>query len=450
MRKFKLKSFFSTVFILILAISLAACAKSQTTSSPAPSTKADSTPEAKKETKAKVEIVFQSWVTPNLTGEFYDGVIKAFEAANPDIKVKRIQPPAADPNADNYLKILLASGDFPDVISNATTQTFVDADALAEIAIDADVQNIKNNMTSAIKGKLYNLSATRQPQSLMFYNKKLFADAGITATPKSWAELMEVSAKLKAKNITPLIVGGSEWPSGAVLSLMTAPTIFKSQQTWYADRFEGKVKFTDPNWMEAAAFYLELVDKGYFNKGALSTPYTEGEKLFLQGQGAMYPMGVWFTAAEAAAKKDFEVGVFAIPTKDGVPYIVGSENGGGLSISKKSKQPAAALKFAKFMTFDKDAVKQSLKADGNFSNLKEPILWDMTPLQKQISDVLNPLPPMVAHYNNKVGKDPVPGIADQYNKVGQNLLLGTAGKVDLKKEMQSLDDYWDKTQKSMK
>jgi ABC-type glycerol-3-phosphate transport system substrate-binding protein len=158
----------------------------------------------------------------------------------------------------------------------------------------------------------------------------------------------------------------------------------------------------------------------------------------------MYPMGSWFSATEATATKDFEVGVFAAPTKDGTQYILGGENAGGFAVSKTSKYPDAALKFAKFMMLDPEAHKGYLQADALFSNLKEPLKWDMSPLQSEIYDLLLKNPPMVGHLNNKVGRVPVSGIQDQYNKVAQNILLGGA---DLNKEMQSMDDYWDKNNK---
>jgi len=396
-----------------------------------------STEPAKQE---NVEITFQSWITPNLTVEYYDQLIQKFEAANAGIKVKRIQPPANEGSPDSYLKTLLATGDFPDVVQNATIQMFVDADALLEIPIDDDIKKINNYEAEMINGKLYNISAIRQPQSLVFYNKKLFADAGITTTPKTWAELETAAEKLKEKGITPLLTAG-DWTAGFTFSVMTSSDIYKDNRTWYADRYDKKVAFTDSNWMDAASYYENLLAKGYFNKGALSIDYTAVEQEFLKGNGAMYPMGSWFSAAEATASKDFEVGVFATPTKDGTQYLLGGENAGGYAVSKSSNHPEAALKFAKFMMLDPEAHKGYLQADALFSNLTEPLKWDMSPLQTEIYDLLLNNPPMVGHMNNKVGRVPVAGIQDQYNKVAQNILLGDK---DLQKGMQSLDEYWDK------
>jgi len=393
-----------------------------------------------KETVQKdIEITYQSWITPNLTAEFYDNAIVKFQEKNPGIKVKRIEPPANEGSPDNYLKTLLAGGDFPDVVQNATIKLFYDADALHEIPIDDEIKEIKNYDSSMIDGKLYNISGVRQPQSLMFYNKKMFAEAGITSTPKTWAELEDASAKLQAKGFTPILTAG-DWASGYAFSAMTSPTIYKDKQQWYTDRYDGKVKFTDPDWIEAATYYDGLVKKGYFNKGALSISYADVEQEFLKGNGAMYPMGAWFTVAEANAQKDFEVGVFPVPTKDGEVFVVGGDNEGQFAVSKTSEHADAAIKFAKFMMLDPEVGKEFLKADSLISNLKTPITYDMSPLQQELADLMANVGKMVNHNNNQVGSVPVSGIQDQYNKVAQSFLLGNAS---VEEQMASLDAYWD-------
>ncbi|MDE8344008.1 MAG: extracellular solute-binding protein, partial [Acidocella sp.] len=47
-------------------------------------------------------------------------------------------------------------------------------------------------------------------QNWVFYNKKVFADAGITA-PKTWEDVLADGPKLKAKGIIPLAHGGQKW-----------------------------------------------------------------------------------------------------------------------------------------------------------------------------------------------------------------------------------------------
>ncbi len=48
----------------------------------------------------------------------------------------------------------------------------------------------------------------------IWYNKTLFTQAGITAPPKTFAELNDAVTKLKAINVTLIAVGaGDKWPA---------------------------------------------------------------------------------------------------------------------------------------------------------------------------------------------------------------------------------------------
>ncbi|MCL6457895.1 MAG: extracellular solute-binding protein, partial [Gorillibacterium sp.] len=347
---------------MMLVISLAACGgEKNNTSAPSASSPAESSTAPAAE---KAEISVQLHITPNYTPEFWDALIKQFQEKNPGITVKRLQAPD-DP--EQYVKTLLATGDMPDVVHNIRFPELVEAGALRPFAIDDDLKQIRNVESGFIDGKLYNLNAVSQPQSLIFYNKTIFAEAGITATPKTWDELMADAELLKAKGVTPFLTSG-EWVTGFTMSVFSAPETFGKNIRWYADRKAGKVKFTDPDWMEMANRWVDLNKKGYFNKGFLSIGYTQVEQEFLKGNGAMYPMGSWFTAAEKDAQKSFEVGVFPVPSKDGEVRLAGGINQSGFGISSTSKYPEAALKFVKFLLLDREVHKQLIEKDATISN----------------------------------------------------------------------------------
>ncbi|MEK8128000.1 extracellular solute-binding protein [Paenibacillus filicis] len=398
---------------------------------------------AKEEAKAgqTVQISAQLHVTPNLTAEFWDGVIKKFEEQNPGVKIKRVQAPE-DP--EQYVKMLLASGDMPDVVHNVRFPDLVKANALKPFELDDDIKKIRDVESGFINGKLYNLNDVVQPQSLIFYNKKMFADAGITSTPKTWDELMADAEKLKQKSFTPFLTSG-EWVTGFTMSVLSAPDTFGQNVRWYADRAAGKVHFTDDNWKTAAQRWVDMNAKGYFNKGALSLSYTQLEQQFLKGAGAMYPMGSWFTAAEKDAKdKGFEVGVFAVPSTNGDLRLAGGINQSGFGISQKSKHADIALKFVKFLLLDRDNHKAIIEKDALISNLKDPVDYPMTPLQTEIAKLVKEAKVLSGHVNVEVGDSVgAPGMAEEFNKAAQNLLMGN--KVD--QVLKSLDEMWDKNSK---
>jgi ABC-type glycerol-3-phosphate transport system substrate-binding protein len=396
---------------------------------------------------APVEISWQVWVTPNLTRDFWDGLVKAFEDKNPDIKVKIVEANAnITPAADDFIKTRLAAGDVPDLWWNATIPFFADAGLLWEIPKnDPDLKKVTNLDSAAYKGKLYGFNATIQPQGLMFYNKKLWAQAGLTDTPKTWAEYDSACAKLKAAGITPIITGG-EWVAGYAFVVFTSPEIYHNNTQWYADRWAGKVHFTDANYVEAASWFNSLVSKGYFNKGALSVSYPDLEQQFLSGKAAIYPMGCWFTAAEAKAQKDFQVGVFYSPTKDGKAHLLQSLTyGTGGCIYAKSAHPEAAWKLLKFALMDPVYGTKFIEVDGLYSALDPPLRYNMSQLQKDLETLIPQAKTTSGLYNLKVGEMPPAGLTAVYDKVGQTILAG--GVTDLKGLMQQLDEFWDKAEK---
>jgi len=425
---------------LVLSLALtAACGKSgdsNTSGSPSASP-GQSSSQAPGE---KVEISFLSLITTNLTEEFWDKWIADFETKNPDIKVKRIQAPSLEGLNDNYAKTLLTSGDFPDVLSNISYQDFAKAGALMDIPIDDDIKKINDYESLLLDGKLYTLQAYLQPHTQIFYNKDLFAQAGIEKLPRTWDELEAVAEKLKQAGITPFLTAG-DWMTTLTFSILTGPEIFGKNPKWYADKNAGTVSYQDENWMTVAGRYKDFAAKGYFNKGALSIGYEQVEQEFLKGNGAMYPMGSWFTAAYAAANPGFEAGVFAPPTLDGEKTYMSGSRGTSFAVSNTTAHPEEALKFAKYLALDPDFHKAFAASDGMFSGLVEPVNNEFSPLQQEISDLLAEAGTMSGYETQRAGDFPVNGLGNQLAKVGQNLLLNGS---DLAKEMKSLDDYWEK------
>lgn len=390
------------------------------------------------------EITWQVWVTPNLTKSFYESVAQAFEAKNPGISVQVIEANAGtEPNADNFIKTRIAAGNVPDLMEIITVASFADAGLLWEIPVnDPDLENVIALKSTMYNGKMYSFSAQTQPQGLIFYNKKLWAQAGLKETPKTWAEFEAACAKIKAKGLTPILTSG-DWVSGFVFSLFCGEDVFSRNTQWYTDRFAQKVKFTDKEWRNAAAFFNRLVKKGYFNEGALSMSYSDLEPQFFAGKAVMYPMGSWFAAAEAKATKDFEVGVFLVPSQKGARHLLDGQNFGNTAIYAKSKNAQEAWKLWKFYRLDPVYGAKALEVDSLFSSVKG-LSYPMSPVQQEIQAIINQAVSTSSHFNNKVGSNPPNGIADVYIKVGQSFLTGKV--TDIKGTLSSLDDFWKKSQ----
>jgi ABC-type glycerol-3-phosphate transport system substrate-binding protein len=388
-------------------------------------------------------ISWQTWVTPNLTPDFYTQVGKAFEAANPGVKVKIITDAtsATDSQANSFLKLRLASGDVPDVWQNFDIQSFADAGQLwAMPQNDPDLKKVTNVQAALYKGKLYAFFNSVQPQSCVFYNKTMFQKAGITTLPKSWADFDVVCDKLQKAGFTPIITGG-DWVAGYVVNSWLSADVAKNKPSFWTDKYAGKVSFVNTPEITDGLGYLEkLVDKGYFNKGALSVAYSDLQQLFLDGKGAMYFMGSWFTAAEATATKDFDVGVFTMPTKDGKPSMVATAGyGNSPSVYVKSADTADAYKLVKFFVMDPVFGAKFIQVDGLFSNLNPPLTYPMSQLQKDLAALVTK-GPVVANLQHRLGDAGATGFFDPMTKVGQ-LILASGSQTAPAVYAKQFDDY---------
>jgi ABC-type glycerol-3-phosphate transport system substrate-binding protein len=316
-------------------------------------------------------------VTPNLTLTFWRDLVKPFEDES-GITVK-IEAPGATGVAAT-LTTLLAAGTEPDVAQGAKQDMILDQ--LSPLDEDwATSAPLADKL--AVDGKTYTVPIGVQPQSLMYYNKTDFEKAGITAPPTTLDELTADMAKLKAAGFMPMQTAGDTWVTGGQIRMLSGPQIGAAYPNWYQDVNAGKLKPSD-GYGPVVTRYADWIKKGYVPKDALGIKYADGEAAFLQGKAAMYPMGSWFVAAEAAADKDFEIGVFAIPGEAaGAPLA--ATPAGGYVIFKSSKKQEQARKLVEYMTQNKDAVTTMIKADGIY---RTGFDYELSPLNTEVQGLL--------------------------------------------------------------
>ena len=385
-------------------------------------------------------LTYLTFETPSLTSTFWDNSIKAAQAEAPGVKINRITAPSTD--RDAYAKQLQASGQFPDLLQSITPSNFVGAGLLKpydEAWVDANFLLPQGN---ALKGEVYIPPTNSQIIPEVFYNKELFAKAGITGPPKNWAEFLDVCAKLKAAGVTPFTLGGGD-PFAASMPLVGvfSADILGKNPNWLRDRYAGKVKFSDPDVVAAVEKYRTLVSGGYFDKGALGVKYADSITQFTGGKAAMYPMGSWFLGSAPKESAD-NFGAFPWPTDDGsvvIPFVVG----GSMAISAKTKDPEGATRFAQAWSLNPANLKLLIEGDGAFPMLKGKTLADYG---VTVTKVFEDSFAYVTADNTKVNAigwatndDALPpGLNDQFYAASQALF--TSG--DVKAEMAKLDQAW--------
>lgn len=230
---------------------------------------------------------------------------------------------------DNYytsLKTKLASGECPDMILTQPMYAGQNSCyALAEAGYLTplnDVDTIKNRLAS-LGSVTYNgdvVSCTAGVSILgTYYNKDLFAQAGIEGEPQSWDEFLEDCQKLQDAGIQPIVMGDKDQ---YVLQFgpyqIAANEIYSKNAQYDVQLRSGETHFTDEGtWDTVLEMYKTLYDNKYID-ASQSLGYGASQAItdFVDGKAAMTFDGSFNASALLAG--DAEVGYFPIPGQNGV------------------------------------------------------------------------------------------------------------------------------------
>jgi raffinose/stachyose/melibiose transport system substrate-binding protein len=211
--------------------------------------------------------------------------------------------------------------------------------------------SLESNM---VDGKLYGIPVSAD-MWVVYYNKAIFKDAGITKLPATIEELKALAPKFKAKGIIPMTTDGKDaWP----LSITFDQLAFRisGDATLPQKALDRKIKFTDPVFVRAAKELQDMTTKsGLFQEDLMVSGYGDSRNLFGQGKAAMYLMGSWELGlgTDTSFSDDFHANVdaFSFPffkngkgkTGDLMAWF-----GGNYVISASSKNKDLDLKYLKY------------------------------------------------------------------------------------------------------
>ncbi|RCG28626.1 extracellular solute-binding protein [Sphaerisporangium album] len=392
-----------------------------------------------------VTLTFLVFETPNLDAAFWDAAIARASAKVPGVTIKKLVSPNVD--RTGYAKQLDASGNLPDILQSVNPAGFAQAGKLAPFT-DEELRNFIAPKAGAIAGKVYQLPYNTQVIPVVYYNKDAFAKAGITGTPRTYPELLDVSAKLKDKGITPFVVGGGgadTWADMYPLTATVATDVYHKTPDWLTQRATGSVKFAGPDFTKAAQKVADLAQKGYIDPAGLSRSYADTEQAFRDGKGAMYPMGSWFATSADNTKPGFEIGAFPWPSDDGSP-VTPTFTGGGTLVSSSAPNVGLAKKWALAFDEDKQNNDAFVKADGSIPAIKgytPPS--DMGPVYRATVDIYQKGMAdgsIVNAFSQEAGDGSLPpGLADKAALGVQDLITGKKSAADF---AAYLDDQWAK------
>jgi len=400
-----------------------------------------------------VTITWMMFETPNLPLSYWQDIVNRFEAANPGINVQLLPSPTTD--RDAYAKQLLASGQFPDVLQSITLQDYTSQGLLyAWTPADQASWNVLFPHAGQLAGKQYDIPNSSQVIPLIYYNKSVFTKLHLKI-PSTWAQFLQICAKIKANGETPIAIGGSQdtWASWIFLGGMFSTDVLGQDPNWILERKQNKVHFTDPLVAKTFNAWAQLAKAGYFNKDALSLNYAALQQEFLDGKEAMYPMGTWAASATAVGAAKFGVGVFRLPPFSGPPVQAVFTNGGAV-VSAKSAHLDAAKKLAEFWSLDPQTNATLAKNDAGLiatKGFKQPsglpaVFYQTAALYQQKTTKAHPLKNVDVMFFNNGDRASVAGMDTYYAIAAQNIILGHSVQSQLK----YLDAQWTKAAQTSK
>jgi multiple sugar transport system substrate-binding protein len=226
----------------------------------------------------------------NASAKYWDGIVTAFEKANPDIKVNVTSIPWT--NFDQQVQTMIQNKQYPDITEGDYFSNYA-KDGLLYSA--SDVLSDPGNLLPAFKeqgtysGTQYGMPFTTSSRTL-FYNKKMFTQAGISAAPQTWADVQADAAK-----ITKLGKVGFGLPLGAEEAQAESLLWMLGDGGGY--QTDGKYTINSAANVTAFTFLKGLVsagdtepNPGTVNRTDLWQEFAQGKVGMINGSPALIPI----------------------------------------------------------------------------------------------------------------------------------------------------------------
>lgn len=285
-----------------------------------------------------------------------EDVVKAFEAANPGVKVN-----FTTSGADQYqqqIRTQLASGTAPDVMTvwpgngnPGATHVLAKPGYLLDLSDQAWAAKLPSGLKSVTQyeGKTYNAVFGVNGIGAI-YNQQAMDKAGLTA-PTTWTELLAFCRAAAARQTPAFALGIQDnWVTQIVLYALVATTVYADDRDFDTRMQAGQATFANSGWTTAMAKYLEMEKAGCFQKNPLGTNYEASQELAATGKTLGIVQGNWVVALLKSKNPSGTFILKPLPaTDDPAKTVMPAAAGAGYGINARTKNKELALKFVNFV-----------------------------------------------------------------------------------------------------
>ncbi|MBV8141361.1 MAG: extracellular solute-binding protein [Verrucomicrobia bacterium] len=266
---------------------------------------------------------------------------KDFEAANPEVKLHFTYVPFGElvsrtlQMAAVHKPPAVSAIDNPDVLRVAKAGILKDISAeVAKIQVWNDVYpGPKAAVTDG--SKVYGVPIGSNSLAL-YYNKKMFADDGVTTPPQTWDQLTDAAAKTTKSPVYGIAFSATN----------------TEEATWQWEPFlwsnGGSLSDLDSKSAQSALeLWVDWVKKGSASRDVVNWDQGDVPNQFIGGRAAMMEMGPWQLANVKKSGVDFGIVTIPVPKEGQKPVVpLGGEVWCVLKGDPKTEE--AAIKFIQF------------------------------------------------------------------------------------------------------
>lgn len=287
------------LLVALMIIPFASCGAPQETAPAASPDKSAEAPVTSDEAPPAEEITLTLWTIATESDSYHEPYQKAideFVASHPGVKINHES--FENESYKPKIKAAVAANELPDIFftwGGGFSSEFVASGRV--LAVDSGYEKYKAELPEAMLGNLtwdgkkYG-SVYTMNVSMLFYNKKMFADNGLTA-PKTYDELKAVCQAFIDKGITPFGISAKDiWNLAMAHDALTLKSAGASAVKSVLTK-DGTVSYNSAAFVDASQKWVDLVKMGAYSDSAIGLTNDEACATFYAGQVPMYIMGSW-------------------------------------------------------------------------------------------------------------------------------------------------------------